>query len=876
MRFQPHPFLVPLLLGAVLMLVVAWLIWRRRSGQAEVSFVILMLVEVVWIFAYALELSAGTASGVGAFYRLKSVAVVLVPPLWVAFVISYAHRTIWQHVGRLVLLFAVPVLVILLILTNDLHQLYWRELQVVTQAGGLVMARYHGPAFLLMGAYSVIVGGAALVVLVMLYRQATRLYREQIALLLIAWALPTIAVLVHVLDVPVASNLDVTPFALVLVNLLLAGHMYAIGLFSLSPSTYDKIIDSMEDGVIVLDDQNRIVTINPAASDLIQPLTLDSVGQSIEYVFKGMPELLHRYRDTQSIHTEISLAQPEGTRYFDLSISPLAEGPGSPTGRVIVLRDITMRIDADVQLRTLSRAVEQSGSIIFITDETGRIEYVNPMFTEVTGYTSAEALFQTPRLVRSNQAPSRVYDALWEQLIAGREWRGEFQNRKKNGDLFWVKSVISPVLDASGTITHYVAIQEDITEQKHIMEEEHRQRLLAEALRDNAEAINSTLDLDKMLGHVLENAGRAAFTAYDMASVMLVEGDHVREVRIHYTGTQVDREPEALQSTPLVQMNATRRVVETGEALLIPETRLYDSWIARPGQEWVRAMVLMPIVLDGLVIGVLNLASKVPHAFNGETVTRLRAFTNQAAIAIKNARSFATIQRYSAEMEARNRELDAFSHTVAHDLRSPLALVIGYLTLAQEETDLTLRQNFIDEGVRAAEKMNTMIENMLLLAQIRNAEEIMRQEDLQALAQSAVNRFRVEIEDRGIKVAIAQEFPPVLGYGPWIEEVLANLVSNAIKYIGRDNPTPSITVRAVSYDHVVRCEVQDNGVGIAPEDQAKLFEMFSRFHKGEAKGFGIGLSIVLRIVKKLGGEVGVESELGQGSTFWFTLPVLED
>jgi signal transduction histidine kinase len=115
-----------------------------------------------------------------------------------------------------------------------------------------------------------------------------------------------------------------------------------------------------------------------------------------------------------------------------------------------------------------------------------------------------------------------------------------------------------------------------------------------------------------------------------------------------------------------------------------------------------------------------------------------------------------------------------------------------------------------------------------------------------------------------------------MGYGPWIEEVFANLISNAVKYIGKDNEAPCITIRGMRDGDMVRYEVEDNGLGIKPEDQARLFDMFSRFHKGEEAGFGLGMSIIQRIVTKLKGTMGVQSEPGVGSTFWFALPAPPD
>jgi diguanylate cyclase (GGDEF)-like protein/PAS domain S-box-containing protein len=136
-----------------------------------------------------------------------------------------------------------------------------------------------------------------------------------------------------------------------------------------------------------------------------------------------------------------------------------------------VSRNVTDRKHIEDQLRQLSRAVEASPASIIITDTTGTIEYVNPKFTQVTGYTLDEARGQNPRILQSGEMPSEAYKGLWDTLLAGKEWRGEFHNKKKNGELYWESASISPITDARGKITHFVAVKEDITARKQIEEQ---------------------------------------------------------------------------------------------------------------------------------------------------------------------------------------------------------------------------------------------------------------------------------------------------------------------------------------------------------------------------------------------------------------------
>jgi PAS domain S-box-containing protein len=146
------------------------------------------------------------------------------------------------------------------------------------------------------------------------------------------------------------------------------------------------------------------------------------------------------------------------------------EWRSTPVGKMIYAsaRDITERKHAEENIRMLSQAMEQSPASIVITDLEGKIEYVNPKFTQLTGYTPAEALGQNPNILKSGEKPSEEYKQLWETITAGKEWQGEFHNKKKNGDLYWESASISPIKDTSGKITHYLAVKEDITERKSL------------------------------------------------------------------------------------------------------------------------------------------------------------------------------------------------------------------------------------------------------------------------------------------------------------------------------------------------------------------------------------------------------------------------
>ncbi len=202
-----------------------------------------------------------------------------------------------------------------------------------------------------------------------------------------------------------------------------------------------------------------------------------------------------------------------------------------------------------------------------------------------------------------------------------------------------------------------------------------------------------------------------------------------------------------------------------------------------------------------------------------------------------------------------------------------MALIQGYAGLIDQLALPEPGHDYLQKIIDTSNRMAEMIDQLLLLTKLRDVETTAVSVDLYPLILAAKARFENEIQHKNIQINIQQEWPLVFGQPILIEEVFANLIGNAIKYRGHDNASPAITIRGEQVGEQVRVMVEDNGLGIRLENQESLFEMFTRFHKEEASGTGLGLTIVQRIVRKLGGEVGVESSIGQGSTFWFTLPI---
>jgi PAS domain S-box-containing protein len=240
----------------------------------------------------------------------------------------------------------------------------------------------------------------------------------------------------------------------------------------------------------------------------------------------------------------------------------------------------------------------------------------------------------------------------------------------------------------------------------------------------------------------------------------------------------------------------------------------------------------------------------------------------------------AALLRSNAELQARNLELDAFGETAAHDLKSPLAIMTGYADTLREYAE-TLSPGEVRRSAeaisRVGAKMDRIIEELMILAGLRKARVSMEPLDMATIVAEARHRVNRMMEDYQAELYLPNgdsAWPAALGYAPWAEEVWVNYLNNAIKYGGRP---PRVEVGATRQpDGKVRFWVRDNGNGIPSEAQTRVFNSFERLDRARATGYGLGLSIVRRIVERMDGQVGVESDgvPGKGSTFYFTLPTV--
>jgi signal transduction histidine kinase len=319
-----------------------------------------------------------------------------------------------------------------------------------------------------------------------------------------------------------------------------------------------------------------------------------------------------------------------------------------------------------------------------------------------------------------------------------------------------------------------------------------------------------------------------------------------------------------------------RGVVLVGVLSLLAVVGAYIAEV----QGWIVVPLLNPIHPFHLISAIALLAMGM-LLIRYTVLSVERAFARVRRQERALAESYRRSEAHRRELEAQNAELDAFAHTVAHDLKNPLAgMVMVSGLLERYDSSLTNEQriNYVQMLGQGLGKMQAIIDELLLLSSVRQREQVpLTPLDMAEIVSEAQKRLVYMFAglQADANITLPDQWPVALGYAPWVEEVWVNYLSNAVKYGGRPLRiklgATLVPASPGAEQDMVRFWIWNNGVCLTPEQQACLFVPFERLHDASTEGEGLGLSIVQRIVHKLGGEVGVESAEGEGCTFFFTL-----
>jgi len=610
-------------------------------------------------------------------------------------------------------------------------------------------------------------------------------------------------------------------------------------------SLINLLLDSIPDIIFFKDLEGVYVGCNPAFTELIGLSKNEIIGKT-DYDFFDKENAdwftQHDQEMLKTNHTrnnEEWVTYPDGRKaLLDTLKTPYWDNDGKLLGVLGISRDITARQQAEETIVKLSKGIEQSSASIMITDVNGTIEFVNPKYCQITGFSREEAIGQNPRISQSGKTPNTTYEKLWDTILSGEEWRGELLNMKKNGELFWEFMSISQIKNSKGEITNFIAVKDDITERKNAEEE----------LRN----ISARLTL-------ATRAGGVGVWEYDLTNNRLLWDDQMfalygtREGDFSgiYQAWRAGLHPDDIDRCDRETQMAIRGEKE------------YDT----------EFRVVWP---DGSIHTIKALAS-VQLDESGRSVRMIGTNWDIS----EQKRTELEIKLQNEELQKINSEKDKFFSIIAHDLRGPLGNFMGMTEMLTDESynfPEKDRKEMIKGLSRSARNTFTLLVNLLEWSQMdRGLTDFKPQKidlthaiaECTGILEDSANVKRIELITQ-----IANE-PMVFADKNMLQTVIRNLISNAIKFTPKGGKV-SVSAQSASNKMVV-ISVRDTGIGMTGEMLDNLFRIDASTKRPGTSGelsTGLGLLLCKEFVEKLGGKITVESEPNKGTVFSFNIPAL--
>lgn len=491
-----------------------------------------------------------------------------------------------------------------------------------------------------------------------------------------------------------------------------------------------------------------------------------------------------------------------------------------------------VRDQESMQLKLLWDAVFHAPVSVIITNEEGVIQFVNPRFEQSTGYTIGEAVGKQPSIVKSGKQDQKFYEELWSTILKGEEWKGELQNRNKNGELFWEEVSISPITDHNGQIHYFVAIRNDITHrkitEKQLLDSQTRYKNLVEDINDVLFEVDSQCNISYLSPVIAKFTGFSPNEFFNKPFLDLVFDE--------------DKEIVSPRFEEFFQLNELHPI----------EYRLKRK---NGTFVWVRSFS-KAILNNGVVVGIRGLLIDISKQ-------------KQVEMELIGAKERA---------EASDRLKTAFLNNISHEIRTPLNGILGFAPFVVDpESTYEEKQDYLDMLDLSGQRLLQTVTDYMDISLITSANFEIHPKQFKA--DTILNQiFHSYPVPKGKKqIGFISAISPVLkdvslDTDPAVfEKICRHLLDNAFKF----TLSGTITFRAEANNGILTCYVIDTGIGIGPQALGHIFEPFVQEDVSTSRGYegsGLGLSIVKGLVSLLGGSFSVRSEKGTGSTFFFSLP----
>lgn len=486
MHWQFTPYVLPVVASALASAALVLSLWHRRPAPGAVSFSLLMLSVAEWSLGYALEVVSADSSTALFWDNVAWLGAAFAPTLWLVFVLQYTGRAAWLTRRSVAVLVVEPLVTLLLVWTGEFRGLVESSIRWDTSGPFPALDMTYGVWYWINIAYSyllLLVGAVLICLLIQTLMRSSRLYLGQAGALLVAVLAPWVGNALTVFGLSPLPQLDFTPCAFTITGLAIAWGLFRFGLLDIIPVAREAVFEGISDAVVVLDERNRIVDLNPAAQRFASCTASRAVGQSFAQIFSAWPELVERCRDGNASNAEITFSEGGVTRYFGLRISRLYQRNGYPVaaGRLIVLNDITEYMQAERSLREseerFRNIFEEAPIGVVVVGLDGLMLQVNKSFCEMLGYCEQELVGRALSVI------THPDDVGKDGLLAAQMYKGAITSYKvekrylrKDGETLWADLTTTLLRNQDGQAIFGMMMLEDIIERKRarLLEEEQR------------------------------------------------------------------------------------------------------------------------------------------------------------------------------------------------------------------------------------------------------------------------------------------------------------------------------------------------------------------------------------------------------------------
>ena len=592
----------------------------------------------------------------------------------------------------------------------------------------------------------------------------------------------------------------------------------------------------------------------------------------------------------QPLTTEEKVYHADGRLHEYLSFKfPVLDERDRVVSIVGVAKDITEDKQVRAALQSsktrFSSTFEQAAVGIAHVAPDGRWLRVNQKICEILGYSKSELLQKTFQDITHPQDLQLDLKYV-EQMLSGEIETYSIEKRyiRQSGAVIWINLTVSLVRDSQGKPDYFISVVEDISDRHELRTSLQQSLWRLSTLHQIDKAILEAKEPQEIARTAIERIEK--FCYHQRISIVTFNYETETATILASKGLAANLVKPGTQTRLDVWQELIDRVAVAPHCEYhinyLSELERFSHAIPDLNQPGLECFVAFPLIAGGNLLGVLKIWLESLWLAASEELKIVGEISNSVAIALEQARLHRQTQNYTYELEAKvaqrtqqleeiNRELKAFTYTISHDLKAPLRAIQGFATALQEDySDCldNLGTEYTNRLIYSAQHMDLLIQDLLTYSRLSRSQIQLRSVNLSNVVSRAITGLELEIEQAQVKISIAEPLGKMLGNSTILVQVMSNLITNAIKFVAPEK-TPQVRIWTEVKGDVVRLWIEDNGIGIKPEHQEKIYRVFERLHGNESyRGTGIGLAIVRKGMERLSGRAGVESDLNSGSRFW--------